>query len=190
MRITNPIKTLAATVVTAGLLLAAASTAAAAPVPATFVGASGNATLSGTLTVGFLSQSMTCPITQSYVGFSNSGSPSQGALTILMTGGTCTNGNTLGINLTSKAWKDAGVYTINSTGSGGTGGHNPYYSSPSNVWYTAAWSAPATWTNGNATTPSRITFNNTTVGNDGLYPIRFTGTINIARTNGTLLTLQ
>jgi hypothetical protein len=147
--------------------------------------------MAGTLTIAWGAQSTACTFTTSGGGFSNQGSPLQGTLGIMsgtLSNGTCANGQAIGFAFAAKAWKDGGAFSLNQTSGNALSGFLPFAGSP--YWYTAAWSAPAAWVNGNATTTSKLTFNNTTVGTSSGVPVRATGTVNVTRSAGALLTLQ
>ena len=167
-----------------------ASPASAAPVPATF-NATDGFLWSGTVTVSHGTQSTTCALSQGG-NASNIGTPLQGNIVAGVGANpvNCANGFWFTFQIyNAKTWKDAGVFTVNqTTGSSSNSARLPFYSLNS-YWSRTAWSAPAAWTNGTAFTPSTMTFNNTTVGTSGGAPVRVTGTINMTRQGGTLLTL-
>jgi hypothetical protein len=195
LRLTT-LRTLTAVVAALALLAVGASAASAAT--ATFVNAASpvNTKYAGTLTIAVGASTTSCAVNVTAGQASNSGSPIQGRLSLGYPFGlTCANGGQFGLTFFGNASKDAGVFTINQPApSGGPiyGGNNPFaaYNYPTSFWTLTAWSAPATWTNGNATTPSKITFNNTTIGTHAGAPIRATGNLNVTRTNNALLTLQ
>ena len=166
-----------------------ASPASAAPVPATF-NASGFL-WSGTVTVSHGGLSTTCALSQGG-NASNIGTPLQGNIVAGVGSNpvNCANGLMFTFQIyNAKTWKDTGVFTVNqTTGSSSATARLPFYSLNS-YWARTAWSAPANWTNGTALTPSTLTFNNTTVGTSGGAPVRVTGTINMTRQGGTLLSL-
>jgi hypothetical protein len=195
LRLTT-LRTLTTTAAAVALLAITAASASAAN--ATFVNAASpvNTKYAGTLTIAVAASSTSCPINITAGQASNTGSPLQGLLGLAVPYGlACANGGHFGLTFFGNASKDAGVFTINQPSLGGSpiyGGNNPFavYNYPRSFWTLTAWSAPATWTNGNATTPSKITFNNTTIGTHAGTPIRATGNLNVTRTNNALLTLQ
>jgi hypothetical protein len=175
-------------------LLSAVGAASASALPATWVGGnSPGVKATGTLTVKVGAQTTTCVYNPAFMDAVNSGAPLQGRL--LSNGASsagCANGGAFSAGFNAPASKNAGVFTINSTTGGGVGGRNPF--GPYGSTYNAiAWSAPAAWVNGAGAVPSKLTFNNTTIGFASTSPggnVIITGTLNITKNNNTLLTLQ
>jgi hypothetical protein len=108
----------------------------------------------------------------------------------------CAGGGTIG-QLPSfwigDASKSGSAYSLNQTATG----PYTYTVSPWGQLYNGAWYAQTAWslpyTNGNATTPSKVTFNNTTVGtiNPGGTPVKATGQLTFRQqTGGGLITLN
>lgn len=177
---------LAAGAAAACLSLGAGATAASAA-PATFNAPNGTGvTVSGSLTVGNGSTTTVCTINITG-SVSNSGSPSQGLLQANMglAWSSCTTGLPLQFVIGALASKSGSTFSLGNVISSGVL-RNPF-GTPPNEYYTPQ-SYTAAFTNGSGATPSRITYSNTTFSTAGTS-LRATGTLNVTRTNGSLITL-
>jgi len=191
--------TLKLAIATAIAIAAMAATAASASaLPAVF-NVTGTSTIqaSGTLTATWAGQTKTCSMTaaNSQNSVTNQGAPSTGTMFVYPLSGNCTPNHPypgyhalwLVFN-TATASKTGSAYSLSVPASpGGQSPFAPFTSNPA----TAGNAYTVAWTNGVlGGAASKITYNNTNVGTYLGSPITVTGTINITKNGGGLLTLN
>lgn len=180
------LKTAVVGAVAAVVLAAGASAASAAPAAWVGIAAGGGTptTVSGTLTMRQGAYITTCsfPTTPGSFG---SGASNQTATQGIAAGAGylgCANGNLFSLKFLYTASKNAGAFSLTNAPAGQYE-WDPFH--PGYQYYGAAYTVP--FTNGAGAVTSKITFNNTVIGTNGLNA---TGVISITRSGGALLTLS
>lgn len=174
--------------IAAALTTATAASAHAAPAfwnPAPAGGGTGYAAFAGTLTMTTTSYpATTCTVNLG----SQYANTDTGVLTTAHIQSPCAAGGKLPLLwYQGSASSNAGAYSLTVT-------QTSPFSYLVNPWsnYGTYVQIPFTapYTNGNATTPSKITFNNTTIGTLSGTPVKATGTLTYRQSSGGLITLN
>jgi hypothetical protein len=182
--------------VAAFALMSVGATAASAT-PAVFnTGSSvANVNISGTLSVTAIGQTTTCTI--NYTGINtgmatNSGSPAQGFLGANGQGAVqskCANGRTLNLVIAALANKNGSAYSLSTLNSGGAP-QSPFGAGLGTNWYSMS-PYTVSYVNGAGATPSKLVYSNTVIGlQQGTSTLSASGSLNVTKSDGSLLTLS